>query len=88
MIDIPNGPGPFDLDARAVSDGRFKLVAFDVPVSGELLFDLAADPQEQDELLQSGGVDGLSEPARDAYLALSAELDGLRTELVYDAPQP
>ncbi len=84
----PNGPGPHDTSVRAVSDGRFKLIVFEAPQTGQLFYDLDLDPRETENLLAGIEPEALAEPARTAYTTLRAQLEELRDALVYDAPIP
>jgi arylsulfatase B len=73
----PNGVGvPRVMDQRAVRDGRFKLVRFDVGIEG--LFDLQGRYDDGPELIVAGP---LSAEAEEAYARLSEALDGWEAEL-------
>lgn len=83
----PNGQGPFPSYARAVRDDRFKLIR---TLEGEFyleeLYDVTTGPVEDsgEELLAAGP---LSVDAEAAYEALSAELDRLEAEVVFEVPE-
>ena len=76
----PNGMGPYDHAERAIRDGRYKLVRKLTHVVGpggseevtmDELYDLIADPFEQDDLLVPAPV---APEAAAAYAELSAQL--------------
>jgi arylsulfatase B len=65
----PNGPGPYNFQRRALSDGRWKLV--ETVGAADRLFDLANDPFEDDDLMLSPA---MAPEAQSAYDALKLEL--------------
>jgi arylsulfatase B len=77
---LPNGPPPYLLAQRAVTDGRYKLVA-DHPTGARHLFDLGSDPEEQTDLFDAPPDDALPR-----LQALERALAAYGEQLVYDAP--
>lgn len=73
-IFLPNGPGPYDVDCRAVRDRRFKLMVCegvnDPNYDGTFFFDLKDDPLERKNLLDSD----LEDDALEAYWRLNVVL--------------
>ncbi len=73
----PQGPGPYDLDLRAVRDERFKVLQRS---SGDRTwFDLRGRVDDGPVVRKN------ATPDRDAYLTLERKLDELATTLTFDA---
>jgi len=70
----PPGFGPYALATRTMRDERYKLIWFETPSGKYELYDLQADPFEQDDLLRQSQ---LSPEERTAFATLRLKIDQL-----------